>query len=275
MEHDGTTKGAFIQASAEMARTKVFEVRDGKLDFTGAVLSSKLADELEVQPGDDIEIVLGAQRATLTVTGVTQESLAMIVYTEPAAIASLFPATSATGVYIKMVDDSAADDAAFEMRAIPQVANVVVQKEVKESFEELLTMAEGFFYTFFLISALITIAVAGSAVIISAMERDVEFATLDTLGFSKWQVGKVVFVEMTVLGLLSALIGIPMAYLMAWLLAGVFEEILFFFPVVLVIGATITTFVFGVVLVLMSSVMPIRYSWKLDTDKTIRERTAG
>jgi putative ABC transport system permease protein len=275
VEHKGTTKGAFVQAAEGIVQTKDFEVRDGRLDFSGAVLSSKLADELGVGPGDDIDVVLGSQRATLRVTGVAQEALAMILYTDPAAIGTLFPAESATGVYVKLVDADTSDDVAFEIRALPQVANVIVQTEVKENFEEILVMAEGFFYTFFLISALITIAVAGSAVIISAMERDVEFATLDTLGFTKWQVGKVVLVEMTILGLVSALIGIPMAYLMADLLAGVFEEILFFFPVVLVIGATVTTFVFGVVLVLLSSVMPIRYSWKLDTDRTIRERTAG
>jgi len=36
-----------------------------------------------------------------------------------------------------------------------------------------------------------------------------------------------------------------------------------------------TTFLLGLVFVLLSSAMPIRYSWKLDTAQTIRERTAG
>ena len=107
------------------------------------------------------------------------------------------------------------------------------------------------------------------------MDRDVEFATLDTLGFSKWKVGKVIFVEMAVLGVLSALVGIPLGYLMADLLAEVFAEILFAFPVILLVGAATTTFVMGLAFVLLSSTMPIRYSWKLDTDRTIRERTAG
>ena len=50
---------------------------------------------------------------------------------------------------------------------------------------------------------------------------------------------------------------------------------LFYFPVVLAVGAAITIFVVGVAFVEISSIMPIRYSGKLDTDRTIRERTAG
>jgi hypothetical protein len=51
--------------------------------------------------------------------------------------------------------------------------------------------------------------------------------------------------------------------------------VLFEFPVVFAVSAMITTFFLGVFFVLLSSIMPIRYSWKLDTEQTIRERTAG
>jgi ABC-type antimicrobial peptide transport system permease subunit len=107
------------------------------------------------------------------------------------------------------------------------------------------------------------------------MERDVEFATLDTLGFSRWSVAKVITVEMAVLALVSSAIGIPMSYVLGLLLVDSFAEVLFAFPVIVAAGAMTTTFFLGVVFVLLSSAMPIRYSWKLDTEQTIRERTAG
>ncbi len=45
--------------------------------------------------------------------------------------------------------------------------------------------------------------------------------------------------------------------------------------IVLVAGAAIMTFVMGVAFVMLSSFMPIRYASGLDTETTLRERTAG
>jgi ABC-type antimicrobial peptide transport system permease subunit len=211
----------------------------------------------------------------LEVSGVAQEAIALIVYTDRDNLAPLFPVEDCNGAYVQLKDGAMAKEAARSMRTVPVVSVVVLQQEIKDSFTEMLDLAMGFFLTFFLISAVITLSVAGSAVIISAMERDVEFATLDTLGFSKWHVAKVITVEMSVLALISSAIGIPMSYILAQLLAESFAEVLFEFPIVLAVGAMATTFFLGVVFVLLSSAMPIRYSWKLDTEQTIRERTAG
>jgi putative ABC transport system permease protein len=267
--------GAFVYGSNEMGRTKDFTLREGRLDFTGAVLSNRLADDLGAKAGDDIDIVVGSKVLTLEVTGVAQEAIASIVYTSRDTMAPLFPLEDCNGAYIQLRDPSTSSDQAVLVREVPEVAGVLEIADVVDNFELMLGMAQGFFVIFFLISAIITLAVAGSAVIISAMERDVEFATLDTLGFSKWHTAKVITVEMGVLAVVASLIGLPMSYVLAQLLAETFAEVLFEFPVVLAAGAMTTTFFLGVFFVLLSSIMPIRYSWKLDTEQTIRERTAG
>ncbi len=272
----GTTQvGAYVYGSDDMARTKDFVMREGKADFTGAVLSSMLADELGASPGDDIRLLVGSNAVTIEVTGVSQEAVAMIVYTNREVLAPIFPVEQVNGAYVQLVDPDTAPERARDIRQVPVVAGVLEIQDVKDSFNEMLDMAWGFFITFFLISAVITLAVAGSAVIISAMERDVEFATLDTLGFSRWQVAKVITIEMSVLAVISSIIGIPMAYVLGVMLAESMAQVLFEFPVILAAGAMTTTFFLGVVFVLLSSAMPIRYSWKLDTEQTIRERTAG
>jgi ABC-type antimicrobial peptide transport system permease subunit len=107
------------------------------------------------------------------------------------------------------------------------------------------------------------------------MERDVEFATLDTLDVSKRQVAFSIIVEMAFIEGMSAAIGIPFAYLFGKIIAVTLESVIFYFPVILTIGSAITTFIIGVLFVLLSSIVPIRYSRKLDTEVTIRERTAG
>jgi ABC-type lipoprotein release transport system permease subunit len=275
VQHGSKQVGAYVYGADEMARTKDFVMREGKADFTGAVLSSKLADEVGAGDGDMISLLVGSSVVTLEVAGVSQEAVALIVYTNRDVLAPLFPIEQVNGAYIQLVDPDTSPDMAKDVREVPFVAGVLEIQAIKDSYLSMLEMAWGFFITFFLISAVITLAVAGSAVIISAMERDVEFATLDTLGFSRWHVAKVITIEMGVLALISSAIGIPMSYVLGLLLVDSFAEVLFEFPVILAAGAMTTTFFLGVVFVLMSSMMPIRYSWKLDTEQTIRERTAG
>jgi ABC-type antimicrobial peptide transport system permease subunit len=80
---------------------------------------------------------------------------------------------------------------------------------------------------------------------------------------------------MGLLGTASAAIGLPFAYIFGQAMALVLEDVIFYFPVVIVLGASITIFLIGLVSVLISSVIPIRYANKLNTEHTIRERTAG
>jgi len=275
VERGGKQAGAYVYGSEDIGRTKEFSMRDGRADFTGAVLSSKLADDLGVNAGDTIRLLVGSSAVSVEVTGVSQEAIAMIVYTSQEVLAPIFPVDQVNGAYIQLVDPGTARQRARDVRQVAVVEGVLEIQDVKDSFTDMLDLAKGFFVTFFLMSAIITLAVAGSAVIISAMERDVEFATLDTLGFSRWQVAKVITVEMGALALISSAIGIPMSYVLAQLLAETFAQVLFEFPVILAVGAMTTTFFLGLVFVLLSSAMPIRYSWKLDTEQTIRERTAG
>jgi len=275
VDRGGRQAGAYVYGADDMASTKDFSMREGRADFSGAVLSSKLADEIGAGPGDTVLLMVGSTSVSVRVTGVSQEAVALIVYTSRDVLAPIFPVEQVNGAYVRLADPGTAPQRARDVRQVPLVEGVLEIQEVKDSFNEMLDLAWGFFITFFLISAIITLAVAGSAVIISAMERDVEFATLDTLGFSKWHVAKVITVEMGALALISSAIGIPMSYVLAQLLAETFAQVLFEFPVILAVGAMTTTFLLGLVFVLLSSAMPIRYSWKLDTEQTIRERTAG
>ena len=161
------------------------------------------------------------------------------------------------------------------MRSVPQVTKVVVHEDMTDMLGETMEMALGMLYFFFFLMIMITLVVSGSAVIISAMERDVEYATLDTLGVSKWQTARSILVEMGILGILSAIASIPFAYLFAEIIARLMKDVVFYFPIVPAIQGTILMMLVGMMFVLLSSFVPINYARKLDTEKTIRERTAG
>ena len=130
-------------------------------------------------------------------------------------------------------------------------------------------------YLFFVICLAIAMVVAASAIIISTMERDVEFATLETLGIPRSKVVGSMLIEIGIIGLISALLGLPFAYLFGKLFAVVMEVILYYFPVHFAFTAMVFTFVFGFLFIFGSSIFPIRYTRKLDVEATIRERAAG
>ncbi len=187
----------------------------------------------------------------------------------------LFPTNMSAGAFIKFHNSDLVDEKVNDIRAMNTVGYVVVQNDIVETYDELLVMAEGMLSFFFFLQLLITIAVAGSAVIISTMERDVEYATLDTLGISKWRTAKSIMIEMGFLGALSAIVSIPFAYLFAEVLARVMEDVIFYFPIVFIVSSTFMILILGAMFVELSSFVPIRYARSIDTEKTIRERTAG
>jgi ABC-type lipoprotein release transport system permease subunit len=272
----GESKGTVILASDDLGLIKDFDLQRGKLDFeNGAVISNKLSIDIGADIGDSIRITFGSDSKDLKVKGVINDMIIYSVYTSREMIDPLFPVDVSSGAFIKFQNSENLEEKVNDIRAQNTVSYVVVQDDLVTTYDELLVMAESFLGFFFFLQLLITIAVAGSAVIISTMERDVEYATMDTLGISKGKIAKSIMIEMAFLGALSAIVGIPFAYLFAEVLARVMEDVIFYFPIVFIMSSTFMILILGAMFVELSSFVPIRYARKIDTEKTIRERTAG
>jgi putative ABC transport system permease protein len=270
------SKGTMIMASDDLKLIKYFDLQRGKLNFEdGAVISNKLALDLGADIGDTIRLTFGSDHVDLKVKGTVNDMIIYSVYTSRERIADLIPTNISAGAFIKLQNSDMVDEKVNDIRAMETVGYVVVQKDIVKTYDELLTMAESMLLFFFLLQMLITIAVAGSAVIISTMERDVEYATLDTLGISKRKMYKSILIEMGTLGAFSAIVSLPFAYGFAEVLARVMEDVIFYFPIIFIVSSTFMILLIGMMFVELSSYVPIRYAQKLETEKTIRERTAG
>jgi putative ABC transport system permease protein len=269
------SKGTVIMALDDPKLIKDFDLQKGKLDFDGgAVISNKLALDLDADIGDKIKLTVESD-VVLTIKGTINDMIIYSVYTSRENIDTLFSKNLSHGAFIKLESKIIKEETISNIRGADSVRYVVVQNDLVETYDELLVMAEGFLGFFFFLQLLITIAVAGSAVIISTMERDVEYATMDTLGISKGKIAKSIMIEMGFLGALSAVVSIPFAYLFAEVLARVMEDVIFYFPIIFIVSSTFMILVLGAMFVELSSFVPIRYARNIDTEKTIRERTAG
>jgi len=273
--HEGSDTGAFVFASDDIAKAKDLKFREGKPDPTGAIVTNKLADEIDVGAGDRIRIVVGGSSMEIIVKGVVYDMFLQAIYLDRTAASPLVPPTVSNGEFVKMKIGSDIPAKADELMFDRNVSRVTVQKDLVEYVQTFFGSAMDMLYFFFGIGLLIAFIVSSSAVIISTMERDLEFATLSSLGISKLSVARSIIIEVAIIGAISAIIAIPWAYAFANLAVQLIKEVVYYFPILFIMSATIMTAVFGFAFVLLSSGVPIRYHSKLDVEKTIRERTAG
>lgn len=266
---------ASLLASDDWEQVRRMALLKGQLDFRGLVIANDLAREMGLDVGDEVEAGLGSSTTTMTVTGIVSDVMSAAAYTSRANLAPLFSSTGSNLVFVALQQPSLASDAAAVVRSMPSVSSVLVHSDLSESMEEVTNLAISMLYGFFGICMLITIVVTGVAIMVSTLERDMEFATLSTLGASKKDVAKGIVVEMLVLGGMAALVSVPLSYLISMFMADAMSKAVFYFPVSISVQGTTVMVVLGLLLVMVSACIPIRYAWKLRTEQTLKERNAG
>lgn len=271
----GNDENTFVVASDRIEETRDFELESGKFDISTSVVTNKLASELGVEVGDRITIAVGASEVETTIGGIVFDILMQAVYMDRSTASALFNENLATSAFIKLDDKEQAESLAVELDGIDGVSKVTIQDDIIASMDETFGSAMGMLWFFFVICLIIAMVIAASAIIISTMERDIEFATLETLGIPRRKVVGSMLIEIGIIGFFSAILGIPFAWLFGKLFAFVMEDILYYFPVVFAISGIVFTFVFGFLFIFASSIFPIRYTKKMDVEKTIRERITG
>ncbi len=271
----GNSENTFIVSSDRILETRDFELESGKLDITTSVITNKLASELGVSKGDTITVAVGANEIETTIGGIVYDILMQAVYVDRATANPIFDENMASGAFIKLEDKEQVEALAIELDSIEGVSKVTIQDDIIAAMDETFGSAMGMLWFFFIICLFIAMVVAASAIIISTMERDIEFATLETLGIPRSKVIGSMLIEIGIIGFLSAVLGLPFAYFFGKLFAIVMEDILYYFPVVFAISGMVFTFVFGFLFIFGSSIFPIRYTKKMDVEKTIRERITG
>jgi ABC-type antimicrobial peptide transport system permease subunit len=271
----GDSESTYVLTSDRALEIRNFDLESGKLDLSTSILTNKLASSLGVSVGDRIVISVGPNRLETTIGGIVYDILMQAVYLDRDTASTLTPKDMSSGAFVKLKDKGQADAVKSELETKDGISKVTIQDDIIKAMDETFGSAMGMLYFFFIICLVIAMVVAASAIIISTMERDIEFATLETLGIPRSKVIGSMLIEIGILGFFSAALGIPFAYLFGQLFAVVMEDILYYFPVVFAVSGMLITFGFGFLFVMGSSIFPIRYTGKLDVETTIRERTTG
>lgn len=246
------------------------------LPLDGILLTDKLADLLQVKPGDllTVEVLEGARPVrTVPVAGLADELLGLSAYMDIQALNRLMQEGGTISGAFLAVDEQFLDPLYTQLKRTPAIASVSLQKAMIERFQETIAASQGIAITIQVVFAcIIAFGVVYNAARIALSERGRELATLRIIGFSKVQVAIVLLGEQAALTIAAIPLGFALGYGIAVLLSQAFNTELYRFPLIITKSSYAFAFVVIVIAALVSGLLVRRQSDRLDLIAVLKTR---
>lgn len=182
----------------------------------GLVLSHKLAELLDVRPGDSVVMeVLEADRParTVAVASLIDDFAGLSAYMDlQAANRLMHEGTVLSGAFLAVEQDQM-DQLYGALKTTPGVAGVTVKKAALTSFRQ--TVAENLLRMRLfniLFSGIIAFGVIYNTARITVSERSRELATLRVMGFTRGEISMILLGELALLTLVAIPLGMALGY---------------------------------------------------------------
>ncbi len=178
----------------------------------GIVLSSKLAEVLAVNIGDELAVrVLDGRRPefTVPVAALSEDFAGTAAFMDIGALNRLLgEGDRISGAYLTVAGGKW-EEFLRAMKESPAAAGVVVKNRIREGFRETTAKSIGLIQMIYLTFAtVVAFGIVYNSARISLSERQRELATLRVIGFSRGEVGAVLVGELAVLTLLALPLGL-------------------------------------------------------------------
>ena len=201
-----------VEPDSRLRRILGQDGRDVVLPAGGVVLTTALAEELGLSPGDSalVEVLEGSrQQRTLPIAGTVDELLGLSAYLDADALADWLRETpTASGAYLRVAGDPA--PVHEQLRGMPIVAGVTTRRVMLENFQR--QLADNLLVSatiFAVLAAAIAVGVLYNGARISLSERGRDLASLRVLGFTRGEVGVMLLGEQAIV----TAAGIPLGWL--------------------------------------------------------------
>lgn len=203
----------------------------------GILLSQRLAERLEVKPGDRLLVEsLEATRARreVLVAGVVNDMIGLAAYMDIAALNRLMGEGESISAVAVTLDQARANEFYAALKQMPKVATVSIKNELLRSFRE--TNAR--FLLFFTaivtaFAAAIAVGVVYNSARIALAERAWELASLRVLGFTRHEVSGLLLGELAIEIALAIPLGLWLGHLLSVLIVALIQVETFTIPVII------------------------------------------
>ncbi len=178
----------------------------------GLVLSSKLADVLQVKPGDSLRVtMLEGKRPeyAVPVVALAEDFAGTAAYMDIDALNRLMgEGDRISGAYLSVVSGQWLDFLAA-VKATPGISGLVIKEAIREGFRKTTAESIGLIQKIYLTFAtVVAFGIIYNSVRISLSERQRELATLRVVGFTRGEVGGVLIGELVILTLVALPLGL-------------------------------------------------------------------
>jgi len=221
----------------DLSRVLDLDLNPVVLADSGLILGEKVADLLNVNVGDDVEIeVLEGKRVkrTLPVSQIIQSYLGLSVFMDLDALNEMLDESpSVSSVHIDY-DTAKLEELFTAIKGLPAVSAIASQRAALAKFRE--TLAQNIYImtaVYITLSVIIAFGVVYNSARIQLSERVREFASLRVLGFTRAEVSRVMLTELVILILLAIPLGCVIGYGFAKLVIVSFESDLYRIPFII------------------------------------------
>ena len=185
----------------------------------GLVISAKLADVLQVRPGDEVvaKILEGqARELRVPIVGLAEDFAGTAAYMERHALNRLLlEGDRINGAHL-VVSSDRWNDFLHAVKNTPRAAGCVIKNSIREGFRKTTGESIGLLQKMYLLFAtIVAFGIIYNSARISLSERARELATLRVLGFSRGEVGAVLVGELVLLTLIALPLGLVIGSMFA------------------------------------------------------------
>jgi putative ABC transport system permease protein len=223
------------------------------LPLDGIVLSTKLANLLNVTPGDVLTVdVLEGNRPTRTipVVGLVDELVGLSAYMDIRALNRLMREGATVSGAFLAVDENQLEPLYNLLKRTPAIASISLRQAMIERFRQTVAKSQSAMTSIQIIFAcIITFGVIYNAARIALSERGRELATLRIIGFNRAQIAVILLGEQATITIAAIPAGFGLGYGMAALLSLSLNTELYRLPLIV----TKASYAFAVVVVAIAA----------------------
>ena len=251
--HRGAITG--LEPTGQLRRLIDRNLNAVNLPPTGVVLTTKLAQMLEVVPGQVLTVeVLEGERPVrqVVVSGLVDELVGVAAYMEIQSLNQLMQeGQTISGAYLE-VDSRQLDRLYTLLKRTPAIASVSIREAAIARFKQTTTGTLRIFTIVLMIFAcIIAFGVVYNVARIALLERDRELATLRIIGFTRAEVAVILLGEQAILTLLAMPLGFGLGFGFSAWMSLVYDSEIYRLPLVV----TRTTFAFAFIVIVVAAVV--------------------
>ena len=225
-----------LRSNGELRRLVDRHFQVHELPRTGVILTTKLAEILDVKPGQmlTVEMLEGARLVRqVRVAGLVDELIGVSAYMDSRALNTLLREDrTISGAYLS-VDPQHLANLYTRLKQMPAIAGVSLRQAALDSFEKTIATSLGVFTAVLtLFACIIAFGVVYNAARIALSERERELASLRVIGFTKAEITVILLGEQAILTLLAVPLGLGLGYGCAALMPMAYNSELYRLPFV-------------------------------------------